>query len=153
MQFHGIQTGKPEYPKDWQYYQIESYEYDYWRYAIEASKLVVIVNGNNFLRQKHGFVFQDESDRAEIIDSIRDVNFTVVYDDCSHLGAVIDTIKPLCFMKGGDRTIDNLHPDEVEACKRQKTKIICGVGGTDKPYSSSKLLEQYYQWRTNSLNK
>jgi D-beta-D-heptose 7-phosphate kinase/D-beta-D-heptose 1-phosphate adenosyltransferase len=105
--------------------------------------LFVLINSNNFLLKKHGFVFQDEQERAEIIDSIKDVDYTFIHhsDDQTNHNA-IHYFQPHYFCKGGDRSsIDNLPSVEVEACLCYGTQIIFGVGGSDKVSSSSDLMK------------
>ena len=48
-----------------------------------ADFLVVIVNGDGFLERKKGRAVMPEDQRAEIIDALRAVDFTVLWDDGS----------------------------------------------------------------------
>jgi mannose-6-phosphate isomerase-like protein (cupin superfamily) len=51
----------------------------------------------------------------------------------------IEMIKPHIFAKGGDRNQGNIPEKEMDACRKVKCKIVCGVGG--KTHSSS-----WYDW-------
>jgi glycerol-3-phosphate cytidylyltransferase-like family protein len=49
--------------------------------------------------------------------------------------------RPQVFAKGGDRTIDNLPEAEIEVCQNHNIEIATGIGGKDKPASSSDLFK------------
>lgn len=107
-------------------------------------RLLVIVNCNDFLVRKHGFVFQDENERAEILDSIKTVDYTFIHQ--SDKQTVDDTLhyfQPHYFLKGGDRSSRDAMPStELQACDDYGTVLIFGVGGTDKVSSSSELIKR-----------
>lgn len=109
-------------------------------------KLIVLVNSNNFLLKKHGYVFQDEQERAEIIDSIKDVDYTFIYDTPSTIEGAIKELKPHFLCKGGDRTPETMAQVEIDSCLGVGCEIVYGVGG-GKIQSSSELLKK---WRKNS---
>jgi len=113
---------------------------EYFQTKIE---LLVIVNCDDFLLRKHNFVFQNENDRAEIIDSIKGVDYTYIHQ--SNEQSVVDALlyfKPDYFCKGGDRSGPQYMPQhELDACKELECEIIYGVGGTDKVSSSSELMK------------
>jgi len=43
-------------------------------------------------------------------------------------------------VKGRDWTLDNLSAEEIDVCRRNGIEIVTGVGGSDKPQSSSWLI-------------
>lgn len=105
--------------------------------------LVVIVNGDTFLTVKKGKPFQNLEERCSIISSIRGVDFVVPFeieDDMSVCKA-LEIIKPDIFTNGGDRKDKESIP-EWEACKKNKIKMIMGVG-LDKKWSSSWHLKDW----------
>ena len=103
------------------------------RYIREAAKLgdklVVILNKDDFLLRKKGFVFMPLEDRKEIIESIKDVDevITSVDDDqtvCKTLGLV----RPDIFAKGGQWVrIEDI--PEAETCRSLGCKVVINVGG------------------------
>lgn len=109
----------------------------------EAFQLLVIVNCDDFLIRKHGFSFQNEDSRAEIIDAIKDVDYTYIHQsDKQTIDDAIHYFQPHYFCKGGDRSsIDNLPKCEVDACNAYGTVILFGVGGSEKVSSSSDLMK------------
>jgi len=125
--------------------------------TIDNLALLVVVNSDVFLQRKHGFCFQSENSRAEILDSIKTSDYTYIHhsekqtiDDCIHY------FQPHYFCKGGDRSsIENLPKEEIRACEDYGTQILFGVGGTDKVSSSSDLIKRasdfYYnkRWEEN----
>lgn len=106
------------------------------------TKLLVIVNSDEFLIRKHGYVFQDENDRAEIIDSFKDVDYTYIHH--SNKQTIDDAIlyfQPDYLCKGGDRSAPEFMPKcELDAAHEVGCQIRYGVGGTEKVNSSSILI-------------
>jgi D-beta-D-heptose 7-phosphate kinase/D-beta-D-heptose 1-phosphate adenosyltransferase len=122
------------------------------RYIIEASEindgnvvLVAVVNGDGFLKRKKHYNFMEEHERAEIVDHIRGVDYTVVWDDGTQfVDGALRLIKPHVFAKGGDRSDTGSMPDvEVLACEELGIELLFGVGGTQKLNSSSELVENF----------
>ncbi len=118
------------------------------RYIKEAKKfgdkLVVILNNDNWLRMKKGFVFMPEHERAEVLAALKEVDEVVLtkhtpdtsdYSVCEALRAV----RPDIFCNGGDRTHDNI--PEVPVCNEIGAEMVFGVGQGGKVQSSSWLLE------------
>ena len=122
------------------------------KYIIEASDindgnviLVAVVNGDGFLERKKQYKFMPEYERAEIVDHIRGVDYTVVWDDGTQfVDGALRLIKPHVFAKGGDRSDTETMPDvEVLTCEELDIKLLFGVGGTQKLNSSSELVENF----------
>jgi D-beta-D-heptose 7-phosphate kinase/D-beta-D-heptose 1-phosphate adenosyltransferase len=93
-----------------------------------GDKLVVILNSDDFLLKKKGFIFTPFTERKEILESIKGVDEVVASVDedqtvCKTLGLV----KPDIFAKGGDRTIANI--PETETCRMIGCKVMVNVGG------------------------
>ncbi len=102
---------------------------------------VVIANGDGFLKTKKGYVFMPEPERMEILHSIKGVDHVVLwYDGTQNCVGAIEKIAPDIFTKGGDRSSRERIP-EADACDQVDCKIIFGVGGSDKPQSSSWLVD------------
>lgn len=105
--------------------------------------LVVIVNGEGFLRQKKGAAFQDLRTRAQIVASLRGVDAVVTYEtdeDMSVVGA-LRVIRPHFFTKGGDRT-DVSNIAEWPLSEELGFDIVTGCG-LDKEWSSSDMLKRW----------
>lgn len=107
--------------------------------------LVVIVNNDNWLMKKKGYVFMPEEERKEIIEAIGCVDEVVLTEhspDTTDMSVckALEKVKPDIFANGGDRQRNNI--PEVATCKKIGCKIIfeCGVGG--KVQSSSWLTEK-----------
>ena len=106
-----------------------------------GDRLIVIMNSDEFLKRKKGYVFMPYEDRRAIIESIKYVDevFESVDKDQSVCKSLAQ-IKPNIFAKGGDRTISNI--PEKKVCEDLGIKIIDGVGGR-KVQSSSWILQKY----------
>lgn len=114
---------------------------------LEAAKalgdeLVVILNNDNWLQAKKGYVFMPEAERAEIIEAFSAVDRVVVSshpadpDDMS-VAKDLEAIGPDVFANGGDRVEGNT--PEGEVCERIGCRMAFNVGG-EKIQSSSWLV-------------
>ena len=111
--------------------------------ATYGDTLVVVVNGDSFLREKKGQPFQSCETRCLIVSGLREVDFVVPYDapgDSTVIGA-LEIIKPHVFTKGGDR-VDATTIPEWEVCARLGIEVVTGVG-LSKEWSSSRFLEDW----------
>jgi D-beta-D-heptose 7-phosphate kinase/D-beta-D-heptose 1-phosphate adenosyltransferase len=108
-----------------------------------GDELIVMLNSDNWLMKKKGYVFMGFDERKEIIESIRYVDRVVAYEalDSGSVSKTLEKYKPNIFAKGGDRTLDNLPADEVEVCTRLGIRLVTGVGGK-KIQSSSWLVNK-----------
>lgn len=108
-----------------------------------GDRLVVIVNNDNWLRLKKGFVFMPEHERVELISSFNFVDKVVLTDhtrkdkDMSVAGA-LRAIKPTIFANGGDRTHKSTPEDAL--CIERGIKRAYGVGRGGKVQSSSWMI-------------
>ena len=114
----------------------------------EDDIFVVIANGDGFLKNKKGYVFMPEPERMEILHSLKGVDHVVLwFDGTQNCIGAIKRIKPNVFTKGGDRSSRSRIP-EADMCDQVGCEIVFGVGGTDKPQSSSWLVEKAQQSET-----
>ena len=102
--------------------------------------LIVVVNGDSFLKNKKGYAFMDIESRMEIISAIKGVDYVVVYEDPEDMTVCkpIEILKPNFFTKGGDRDSSTNVP-EFDTCQNVGCEVIFSVGG-DKIQSSSELV-------------
>ena len=113
------------------------------RYIHAAAKLgdrlVAILNSDDFLLRKKGYVFMPLEERKEILESIKGVDEVVVaIDEDQTVAKTIELLRPDIFAKGGDRVVSV--PEEEEACRKVGCQVVFGVGG-GKVQSSSWLVE------------
>lgn len=118
------------------------------RYMREAKEfgdyLVVIINNDNWLKNKKGFSFMNERDRAEIISSLKFVDEVFLTCHCENdpdtsVCRELDLIRPQIFVNGGDRVVENT--PEVIFCRDHKIAMVFGAGGS-KIRSSSELVRK-----------
>lgn len=108
-----------------------------------GDKLVVILNNDNWLKSKKGYVFMPEQFRAEVIEAIKYVDGVYITEhlekdiDMSVCEAIRD-ISPSIFANGGDRFRDNI--PEAAVCEELGIEMVFNVGG-EKVASSSDLVE------------
>ena len=111
------------------------------RDAAKLGKLAVILNTDDFLLRKKGYVFMPLDERKEIIESIRYVYSTVVsIDEDDSVCKTLEMLKPDVFANGGDRA-SRADIRETEICKKLGIEMVFGIGG-NKVQSSSKLAKK-----------
>ena len=108
--------------------------------------MVVILNNDNWLMKKKGFVFMTAAERAEVLRAIRGVDEVIITshpentDDMS-VRTELEQLKPDIFANGGDRKPDGDPVPEVELCNKLGIELIYNVGG-GKTQSSSELVKK-----------
>lgn len=111
-----------------------------------GDKLIVILNNDNWLRKKKGFVFMPQHERKEVIKALSAVDDVVITghvkdtEDMSVCDA-LQKVRPHIFANGGDRTRKNI--PEIPVCKAIDCKMIFAIGKGGKVQSSSWLLAKY----------
>jgi len=111
-----------------------------------GDELVVILNNDNWLKKKKGFIFMPEREREELLRSVKWVDRVVLTkhepnpDDMS-VNHILLEIKPDIFANGGDRNKSNI--PEAPVCEAIGCKMVFNVGEGGKVQSSSWLLENY----------
>lgn len=105
--------------------------------------LVVVVNGDAFLRAKKGRPFQDLATRCMIVSAIRGVDYVVPFEieGDQTVRRALEELRPHVFTKGGDR-VDATTIPEWETCQRLGIEVVTGVG-LDKRWSSSDFLADW----------
>lgn len=117
-----------------------------------GDRLIVILNNDNWVKAKKGYVFMPQRERKEIIEAIGFVD-KVVYTrhkknpkDMS-VGKDLLRLKPSIFANGGDRIPGKLRIAEVIIAKKIGCKLAYNVGRGGKVQSSSWLLDKFSQKR------
>lgn len=111
-----------------------------------CDRLIILLNNDHWLKLKKGFVFMPQKERKELIEGFKWVDKVMLTThkpgtkDIS-VCADLKRIKPDIFIKGGDRTYDNI--PEVALCESMGCKMIFNVGRGGKIQSSSWLLERF----------
>ena len=120
----------------------------------EASRLghvIVVINSDDWLKRKKGYVFMPYDERAAILSSIVGVTLVSSVDDKD--GTVCEAIRrlqPDVFANGGDRGHNNT--PEVELCEHLDVQLMWGIGGEHKPQSSSWLVNKAME-QLNEINR
>lgn len=112
--------------------------------AALGDELVVIINNDNWLRKKKGFVFMPQDQRREIIEGLRGVARVVFTshepnDDDRSVCRELREIRPHIFANGGDRKPDGDPVPEVLVCNELGIEMVYNVGAGGKMQSSSWL--------------
>ncbi len=106
-----------------------------------GTRLVVIVNGDEFLLRKKGYVFMPLDERMEILRALRDVDEVVVaVDEDQTVRETLRQVRPDVFANGGDRRAEADIP-EAEVCDELGIELVFNVGG-GKVQSSSDLVRR-----------
>jgi len=105
--------------------------------------VLVILNSDEWLIRKKGYVFMPRTERHALLMAIKGVTQVVSVDDSD--GTVIKALiqhKPMYFGNGGDRGTSNT--PEQDVCAELDIKCIFGLGG-GKTQSSSSLVDNIVQ--------
>ena len=107
--------------------------------ASRYGDVMVIVNSDEWLMRKKGYVFMPWKERAEIMGNIKGVRIVTEVDDSD--GTVCQALsrhKPDVFANGGDRKKNNT--PEMDLCEEIGIQMMWAVGGNNKSQSSSWLV-------------
>ena len=115
-----------------------------------GDKLVVIVNNDNWLQKKKGFVFMPESERVELVREFPFVDRVVVTahkknDPDMSVSSMLKVLKPAIFANGGDRKPAGDPVPEVAVCEALGIRMVYNVGKGGKVQSSSWMVRQVVQ--------
>jgi len=103
-----------------------------------GDKLIVVLNGDSWLKRKKGFVFMPAKERAEVIRGLAPVDDVYIHNSkTSHVSGALEKIRPDIFANGGDRKNEADIPEAL-VCRKHNIKMIFNVGG-GKEQSSSAL--------------
>ena len=110
-----------------------------------GNELVILLNNDNWLKLKKGYVFMPEHERKEIIEAFEAVDRVILSSHKKNTKDIsviedIKIIRPHIFAKGGDRTYNNI--PEVPICEELKCEMIFNVGMGGKVQSSSELVKK-----------
>jgi len=98
-----------------------------------GDELVVILNNDNWLQKKKGFIFMPQRERREVIEAIEGVDRVVL---SKHPKNPSDM--SVC---GGDRNKSNI--PEVDVCRSISCAMVFNIGKGGKVQSSSWLLKKF----------
>ena len=110
-----------------------------------GDELVILLNNDNWLKFKKGYVFMPEHERKEIIEAFGVVDRVILSSHKKNTKDIsvtkdIRSICPHIFAKGGDRTYDNI--PEVPVCEELNCRMVFNVGKGGKVQSSSELVKK-----------
>ncbi|MCX6764879.1 MAG: adenylyltransferase/cytidyltransferase family protein [Candidatus Nealsonbacteria bacterium] len=119
-----------------------------------GDELMVILNNDNWLMEKKGFLLMSEKERKEIIESLSSVDRVIIskhrkgFKDRS-VCAELASLKPDIFANGGDRDktdaqkkSSSLSPEQA-LCQKLGIKMVFNVGRGGKIQSSSWLAKKF----------
>ena len=106
--------------------------------AAQYGHVVVVVNSDEWLMRKKGYIFMPFAERCEILEGFASTGETTFVDDTDNtVCEALRRIKPDYFANGGDRKTDNT--PEMEVCKELGIDLLWNIGG-GKIQSSSTLV-------------
>jgi cytidyltransferase-like protein len=106
--------------------------------AAQYGNVVAIVNSDEWLMRKKGYIFMPFEERCEILRGFECVDATSFVEDLDGTACeALKRLKPDYFANGGDRKVDNT--PEMDICEELGIELLWGVGG-GKIQSSSTLV-------------
>jgi D-beta-D-heptose 7-phosphate kinase/D-beta-D-heptose 1-phosphate adenosyltransferase len=107
--------------------------------SAEIGDVLVIINSDDWLKRKKGYVFMPFEERAEILSAVKGVVSIVSVDDTDNtVCEALRTHAPDYFANGGDRKQKNT--PEMTVCEELGIEMLWSMGG-GKIQSSSWLVE------------
>jgi len=117
--------------------------------AAQYGNVVAIVNSDDWLMRKKGYIFMPFEERCEILKGFNCVdNTTSVEDTDGTVCEALARIKPDYFANGGDRKTDNT--PEMAVCEQNSIELLWNMGG-GKIQSSSDLVSSSGMVRETSV--
>jgi|TARA_R110001632_G_scaffold8171_1_gene31975 D-beta-D-heptose 7-phosphate kinase/D-beta-D-heptose 1-phosphate adenosyltransferase len=122
-----------------------------------GGELIVIINSDDFLEEKKGYVFMPFEERMEVIANLKAVDRVVASIDKDE--TVIETLRSLfedlsnkisIFANGGDRKSREDVP-EFTICQQYGVGLLFGLGG-EKTQASSNLVNNVWEKRYEQLS-
>lgn len=112
-----------------------------------GDRLVVILNNDNWLMRKKGFVFMPEHERKEVLEAIAGVDEVILTDhgpddEDRSVCRTLRIVKPHVFANGGDRKPDGDPVPEAALCEELGIEMHYNVGRGGKVQSSSWLTKR-----------
>ena len=109
--------------------------------AAKQGKVIVVINSDDWLMRKKGYVFMPWRERAKIMGNIKGVVLVSnVNDSDGTVCQALENHRPDAFANGGDRKKQNT--PEMDVCDKLGIEMLWNVGGADKPQSSSWLVNK-----------
>jgi len=106
--------------------------------AAKLGEVTAVVNSDNWLLRKKGYIFMPYEERCEVLQSIKGVTQVSGVDDTDKtVCEALRRLKPDMFGNGGDRTDSNT--PEQAVCEELGIKMVWSLGG-GKVQSSSDLV-------------
>jgi len=108
-----------------------------------GDKLYIILNNDNWLMKKKGYVFMPQAERKELLEALVGVDKVLITShpknpkDMSVCSALLK-LRPDVFANGGDRHKDNI--PEVAICQEIGCRMVFNLGKGGKIQSSSWLV-------------
>ena len=113
-----------------------------------GDELLVILNNDNWLKDKKGQPFMSEDERKEVLEALESVDRVVLtehepgeYFEDKSVVKMLEKEKPDVFANGGDRRPDGDPIPEEVFCKKEGIKLVYRVGHGGKIQSSSWLIK------------
>jgi len=106
--------------------------------AAQYGEVIIIVNSDDWLMRKKGYIFMPFKERCEILRGFHGVKDTVSVEDIDNtVCEALKRLKPDYFANGGDRKTDNT--PEMDVCEELGIEMLWNIGG-GKIQSSSALV-------------
>ena len=116
--------------------------------ASKRGKVVVLLNSDNWLKNKKGKYFMPFSERYEIMLSIKNVIDVIEFEDkdktcINGIKIVLEKYKnyKILFANGGDRNTETT--PEKDFCNKNNIETLWSIGGDFKKNSSSEILKKW----------
>lgn len=128
--------------------------------AAKHGDVLICLNSDEWLTKKKGKQFMSFESRKAVLQNMLGVVEVIGFEDDEHgsaCGGITaafskyhDFYESLVFANGGDRRVDSTPSHEQILCEKIGVELMFGVGGEDKPNSSSWILKDWVEFANNS---
>tara|TARA_R110002020_G_C15698468_1_gene720590 strand:+ start:33 stop:491 length:459 start_codon:yes stop_codon:yes gene_type:complete len=120
--------------------------------AAQHGLLTVIINSDEWLLRKKGYVFMPWEERAELVESYDFVNQVVkAQDDDRTVVKSLDELRPDIFANGGDR--GDINTPEARFCRENDIEMMFDMGGGKIQSSSTMVTDATQKKRVKDLER
>lgn len=94
-----------------------------------GGRLLVVLQSDANLVAKKGYCLLPYSERRAVLRALRwPLEIVPNVDDDGTVNASLALYRPDRYVKGGDRTAQNMAPGEIETCRRLGIELVYGAG-------------------------
>lgn len=118
--------------------------------AVNFGRVIIILNSDNWVQKKKGYLLTTWQDRKELLLSISGVSEVIKVDDSDDtVCEALERLRPTVFGNGGYTTRNNT--PERELCLKLDIRLVWGLGGGEKDAYSNDMIGKILNKKTEEI--